>query len=195
MTRTILSSARIATMAPGAGYGIRDDHVIGVERGRIAFVAARDAVPAGWHDVARENFGGRLLTPAPIDCHTHLVFGGNRAKEFEMRLEGASYQEIARAGGGIVSTVAATRALSEDELVESALPRLDALIAEGVDDYSRDQLDEDYRHFCFAGIVVSVCAAMLVKRTERGDRMFLTMLDRHAQHAADCDGIGLLRAR
>ena len=132
MTRTILSSARIATMAPGAGYGIRDDHVIGIESGRIAFVAARDAVPAGWHDVAREDFGERLVTPAPIDCHTHLVFGGNRAKEFEMRLEGASYEEIARAGGGIVSTVAATRALSEDELVESALPRLDALIAEGV---------------------------------------------------------------
>ncbi|TAN05538.1 MAG: imidazolonepropionase, partial [Rhizobiaceae bacterium] len=78
-----------------------------------------------------DDCGGRLVTPALIDCHTHLVFGGNRAKEFEMRLEGASYEEIARAGGGIVSTVTATRALSEDELVQAALPRLDALIAEG----------------------------------------------------------------
>lgn len=69
------------------------------------------------------------------------------------------------------------------------------LVAEGVTDYARAQLDEDYRHFCFAGIVVSVCAAMLVKRTDRGDRMFLTMLDRHVRHALDCDGIGLLRAR
>jgi len=73
-----------------------------------------------------------LATPALIDCHTHLVFGGNRAREFEMRLQGATYEEIARAGGGIVSTVAQTRALSEDDLVAQALPRLDALIAEGV---------------------------------------------------------------
>src|SRR5690606_33883674 len=70
--------------------------------------------------------------PALIDCHTHLVFGGNRAREFEMRLKGASYEEIARAGGGIVSTVAATRAMNEEELVAAALPRLDALMAEGV---------------------------------------------------------------
>ena len=75
---------------------------------------------------------GRWITPGLIDCHTHLVYGGNRAHEFELRLQGASYEEIARAGGGIVSTVAATRAASEAELVASALPRLDALIAEGV---------------------------------------------------------------
>src|SRR5690606_26514311 len=88
--------------------------------------------PTGWEAVPEEGFGGRLATPALVDCHTHLVFGGDRAREFEMRLEGASYEEIARAGGGIVSTVAATRALTEDELVEAALPRLDRLIAEGV---------------------------------------------------------------
>ena len=75
---------------------------------------------------------GRWITPGLIDCHTHLVFGGNRAQEFEQRLAGASYEEIARAGGGINSTVAKTRAASEDELVAGALPRLDALIAEGV---------------------------------------------------------------
>ena len=75
---------------------------------------------------------GRLVTPGLIDCHTHLVFAGDRAAEFEMRLAGASYEEIARAGGGILSTVKATRAASEDALVAAALPRLDALIAEGV---------------------------------------------------------------
>ena len=74
---------------------------------------------------------GRLITPALIDCHTHLIFGGNRAREFEMRLAGATYEEIARAGGGIASSVRATNALSEDELVAQTLPRLDALLAEG----------------------------------------------------------------
>ena len=78
------------------------------------------------------DLGGRLVTPAFIDCHTHLVFGGNRALEFEMRLEGASYEQVARAGGGIVSSMSATRAANEDELVAQALPRLDAMIAEGV---------------------------------------------------------------
>ncbi|MDP3897024.1 MAG: imidazolonepropionase [Mesorhizobium sp.] len=117
-------------MEPGDGaYGLIARGAIGIESGRIAFAGD---IPAGWQDVEREDFGGRLATPALIDCHTHLVFGGNRAREFEMRLKGATYEEIARAGGGIVSTVAATRALSEDELVDAALPRLDRLIAEGV---------------------------------------------------------------
>jgi imidazolonepropionase len=129
MTRRILANLRIATMVHGStAYGLIDG-AIGLEGGRIAFVGA---VPADWQGVEAEDFAGRLATPALIDCHTHLVFGGNRAKEFEMRLEGATYEEIARAGGGIVSTVAQTRALSEDELVAQALPRLDALLAEGV---------------------------------------------------------------
>jgi imidazolonepropionase len=89
-------------------------------------------LPSEWRRGWRADLGGRLVTPALIDCHTHLVFGGNRANEFRMRLEGASYEEIARAGGGIVSTMKATRALGESALVEAALPRLDALIAEGV---------------------------------------------------------------
>ncbi|MCV0394824.1 MAG: imidazolonepropionase [Rhizobiaceae bacterium] len=112
----------------GAPYGMAKG-AIGIEGDRVAWVGE---APSGWESADRQDHSGRLATPALIDCHTHIVFGGDRAREFEMRLEGASYEEIARAGGGIVSTVAATRALSEDELVEAALPRLDALIAEGV---------------------------------------------------------------
>ncbi len=131
--RRILTDLAIATLQPGgAPYGLLARGAVGVEDGRIAWVAAADDVPADWRGAETETFGGRLMTPALVDCHTHLVFGGDRAREFEMRLEGASYEEIARAGGGIVSTVAATRALSEDELVAQALPRLDRLIAEGV---------------------------------------------------------------
>jgi imidazolonepropionase len=128
MTRRILDHLRIASMPPGSDRELTDG-AIGIEGGRIAFVGA---IPADWRSVEREDFAGRVATPALIDCHTHLVFGGNRAREFEMRLEGATYEEIARAGGGIVSTVAQTRALTEDELVAQALPRLDALTAEGV---------------------------------------------------------------
>ncbi|WP_157019693.1 imidazolonepropionase [Mesorhizobium xinjiangense] len=133
MPRNILSGLRIATMDKGdTAYGLVERGSIGLEDDRIVWVTAGNAVPSDWRGVEIEDFGGRLATPALIDCHTHLVFGGNRAKEFEMRLEGASYEEVARAGGGIVSTVAATRAMGEDALVEDALPRLDALIGEGV---------------------------------------------------------------
>ena len=129
----ILINATIATMAEGgSAYGLIENGAVAINDGRIAWVGAMTERPAEWHGVEIDDLGGRLLTPALIDCHTHLVFGGNRAKEFEMRLEGATYEEIARAGGGIVSTVKATRTLSEDELVEVALPRLDALVAEGV---------------------------------------------------------------
>ncbi|MGN6584576.1 MAG: imidazolonepropionase [Rhizobiaceae bacterium] len=129
----ILTNATIATMAEGGrAYGLIEKGAIAIDEGRIAWVGGAAERPAEWHGVEIDDLGGRLVTPALIDCHTHLVFGGNRAKEFEMRLEGATYEEIARAGGGIVSTVKATRALSEEELVEVALPRLDALIAEGV---------------------------------------------------------------
>ena len=122
MNETRLVNARIATMTDG--YGLVDGGVL-IRDGQIAEVGAAVRGPG-------EDMGGRLITPGLIDCHTHIVFGGDRAREFEMRLEGASYEEIARAGGGIVATVAATRAASEDELVAQALPRLDALIAEGV---------------------------------------------------------------
>lgn len=100
--------------------------------GRIAWVGPDAERPNTALDAEEIDLGGRLVTPGLIDCHTHLVHGGDRAREFELRLAGASYEEIARAGGGIVSTVAATRAAGEDGLVQSALPRLDHLIAEGV---------------------------------------------------------------
>lgn len=121
-------------MARGAAgnYGLIDAGAIAIEDGRVAFAGPADALSEGWRDAEAEHLDGRLVTPALIDCHTHLVFGGNRANEFEMRLNGATYEEIARAGGGILSTVKATRALSEEDLVKAALPRLDALIAEGV---------------------------------------------------------------
>jgi len=128
MTRRVLDNLRIATMAAPTGWGMVDG-AIGMDGDRIGFIGT---IPPDWQDVDREDFSFRLATPALIDCHTHLVFGGSRAREFEMRLEGATYEEIARAGGGIVSTVAQTRALGEDDLVAQALPRLDALLAEGV---------------------------------------------------------------
>ena len=123
-------NARLATMA-GEGLGEVADGVVASRDGRIVFVGPAVAAPAL---DARERIdcGGRWITPGLIDCHTHLVYAGDRAREFELRLAGASYEEIARAGGGIVSTMQATRAASEAELVASALPRLDALLAEGV---------------------------------------------------------------
>jgi imidazolonepropionase len=126
---------RLATMAPGgAAYGAIADGAIGVAGGRIVFVGERDALPAPPDRLAAivHDGGGRWMTPGLIDCHTHLVFAGARAREFELRLTGASYEEIARAGGGIVSTVAATRAADDDALLAAALPRLDAFLREGV---------------------------------------------------------------
>ena len=102
---------------------------IAAREGRIVYAGSRADFPADADAAERVDCEGRWITPGLVDCHTHLVYGGNRAHEFELRLKGASYEEIARAGGGIVSTVAATRKASEAELVASALPRLDALIA------------------------------------------------------------------
>lgn len=133
MARQIITGIRLAAMtAGGAPYGLVEDAAVAIEDGRIVFAGERAALPQGWSDAPAQDYGGRLATPALIDCHTHIVYGGHRAREFEMRLQGASYEEVARAGGGIVSTVSATRELSEDALVAGALPRLDALIAEGV---------------------------------------------------------------
>ncbi|MCK0195878.1 imidazolonepropionase [Ancylobacter sp. 6x-1] len=124
--------ARLATLAPGReAMGVVEDGLVASRDGRILYAGpAQDAPTFRPGEVIRCE--GRWITPGLIDCHTHLVHGGNRAHEFELRLAGASYEEIARAGGGIVSTMKATREASVDSLVASALPRLDALLAEGV---------------------------------------------------------------
>ncbi|MCA3601346.1 MAG: imidazolonepropionase [Methylobacterium sp.] len=127
----VLRNARLVTMA-GEGMGIIEGGAVVVAGGRIVFAGAENDLPTGLGDAEIMDCEGRVVTPGLVDCHTHLVFGGNRAREFEMRLDGASYEEIARAGGGILSTVRATRAASEDALIASALPRLDALMNEGV---------------------------------------------------------------
>ena len=127
-------NARLATMVAGPGYGEIRDGAIAVRGGRIAWVGARAALPASLQTAStrEHDAGGRWITPGLIDCHTHLVYAGSRAGEFEQRLNGATYEEIARAGGGIRSTVAATRAASEAALLEASKPRLRALAAEGV---------------------------------------------------------------
>lgn len=128
----IWHNARLATMrADRPDLGEIEHGVVAMRGGRIVHAGAAADFPADADAIERTDCEGRWITPGLVDCHTHLVYGGNRAHEFELRLKGASYEEIARAGGGIVSTVAATRKASEDELVAGALPRLDALIAEG----------------------------------------------------------------
>lgn len=130
----IVRNARIATLDPRIGVGtlgILERGAIAAQDGRIVHVGPQSEMQALEAETLIDA-EGRWVTPGLIDCHTHIVHGGNRAGEWEMRLEGASYEEVARAGGGIVSTVRATRAASEEELAASALSRLDALLAEGV---------------------------------------------------------------
>ncbi|SFO62724.1 imidazolonepropionase [Cohaesibacter marisflavi] len=133
VTRLLIKNATLATMVTGAEpYGLIPDGALAIENETIAYCGPLATLPEDMKDWPSRDVDGALVTPALVDCHTHIVFGGNRAREFEMRLEGATYEEIARAGGGIVSTVTATRAASEDDLLASALPRVDTLIAEGV---------------------------------------------------------------
>jgi imidazolonepropionase len=125
---TILHNATLATMT--AGYGLVEGGSVVIEEDRILWAGPEAAMPAASGE--RFDLGGRLVTPGLIDCHTHLVFAGDRAREFELRLQGATYEEVARAGGGILSTVRATRAASEDALLAAALPRVDQMLAQGV---------------------------------------------------------------
>ena len=128
----LLTNLTVATMAGDAPYGLIEGACIALNGDRIDWVGRHSELPPEFAALETKDCGGRLATPAFIDCHTHIVSGGNRAREFEMRLQGATYEEIARAGGGIVSTVKATREATEDALLATALPRVDALIAEGV---------------------------------------------------------------
>lgn len=128
----LLTNAKLATLVGDAPYGMIESGAVVIEVGKIVWAGPQAELPEQYTSLKAHDLGGRLVTPGLIDCHTHVVSGGNRAKEFEMRLNGATYEEVARAGGGIVSTVKSTRAASEDQLLADALPRVDALIAEGV---------------------------------------------------------------
>jgi imidazolonepropionase len=128
----LLTNARIATLVDNQSYGLIECGAVALKGAQIAWVGAESDLPSEYRGGAQLDLGGRLVSPALIDCHTHVVFGGNRAAEFEWRLNGASYEEVARAGGGIVSTVAATRDASENTLLQDALRRVDALMSEGV---------------------------------------------------------------
>jgi imidazolonepropionase len=130
----LVVNARLVTLDAEAGYGIVEDGALGWRDGRLAYVGARDRLPAAEDMLAAEvvDAGGDCVTPGLVDCHTHVVFAGDRASEFEQRLQGSSYEAIARAGGGILSTVRHTRAATEDALLAQSLPRAAALRADGV---------------------------------------------------------------
>ena len=130
----LLVNARLVTLAGDAGYGVIEDGALGWHDGILVFAGHRTDLPAPPASLADERVDaqGEWVTPGLIDCHTHVVFGGDRAGEFEQRLQGASYEDIARSGGGIVSTVRATRAASEDDLFAQSLPRARALRDDGV---------------------------------------------------------------
>jgi imidazolonepropionase len=129
----IWRNARLATLAPGrAGLGTIEDGLLACRDGLLIYAGPAGAAPAGLEALQVKDCGGRWITPGLIDCHTHLVHAGSRANEFEQRLNGVSYEAIARSGGGILSTVNATRAASESQLLAESLPRLDALLAEGL---------------------------------------------------------------
>ncbi len=131
--RLLITNVSIARMdAKDSGYGLLCDGALLIDGDRIGWVGRAKDVDPGLRDTRQLDGNGCVLTPALIDCHTHIVHGGNRAREFEMRLEGASYEDISRAGGGIISTVMATREADEETLLAEALKRADALIAEGV---------------------------------------------------------------
>ncbi|TVQ83953.1 MAG: imidazolonepropionase [Micavibrio sp.] len=188
MSDAIRINARIATMAEEDGYGIIENGALQVRDGKIAWIGTMDDLPD-----APEKLGGKVIdmqqrwiTPALIDCHTHLVYGGNRSGEFEMRLNGATYEEIARAGGGILSTVTATNAASEETLYQSALKRLQALAAEGA---TTVEIKSGY------GLSTKGEAKMLRVATrlrdETGLRILRTFLGAHAlppEYKEDKDG-------
>ena len=129
----IWRNAHLATLAPGLpGLGIVDRGLVASREGLIVYAGPEDAAPAGLSSDIDTDCEGRLITPGLIDCHTHLVYAGTRSGEFEQRLNGVSYEAIAKQGGGILSTVNATRAATETQLMAESLPRLEALLAEGV---------------------------------------------------------------
>jgi imidazolonepropionase len=129
----LLVGARLITLADATGYGLVEDAALGWSDGRLDYVGPASDLPTAWRNARSVvDMQGRWISPGLIDCHTHAVFAGDRAGEFEQRLQGASYEDIARAGGGILSSVRATRAASEDELLQASLARVRALLRDGV---------------------------------------------------------------
>ena len=128
----LYNNAQIATMTSDKPYGLIENGAVVISAGLIQWVGPEKDLPLEFAGISEKDLEGRLVTPALIDCHTHLVYGGSRATEFELRLKGASYEEISRSGGGILSTVTATRDATEEELFKQSLPRFDALLGEGV---------------------------------------------------------------
>ncbi|WP_311270194.1 imidazolonepropionase [Sphingobium sp. WCS2017Hpa-17] len=176
--------ARLATMT-NDDMGLVEDGLIASSDGIILYAGPASIAPA-WDAADVVDCGGRWITPGLIDCHTHLIHGADRAQEFEMRLAGASYEEIARTGGGILSTMRATRAASEDALVAHALPRLDALIAEGV---TTVEVKSGYG-LCAESEIRMLRAARRLCR-ERRVGITTTFLGAHAlppEYADDADG-------
>ncbi len=173
MSQTLFTNATLACVDGDFDYGLRDDSALLVEADQIAWLGPMAECPAS-SGAEIVDCQQRLLTPGLIDCHTHLVYGGDRADEFERRLEGASYAEIAAAGGGIVSTVNATRAVSTDELFEQALPRARQLMSEGV---TTLEVKSGYGLDCDSEIKMLRVAGML--ETELGLRVQKTFLGAH----------------
>ena len=132
MPSQLITNARLVTLDKKAGYGLIEKGTIAIKDGRIVWTGSDENLPEKFLTYPKEDIQGRLITPAPIDCHTHIIYGGDRAKEFEMRLMGATYEEISKSGGGIISTVLATRNSNREELIKKALIRLDQMIAQGV---------------------------------------------------------------
>jgi imidazolonepropionase len=128
----LFKNATIATMTNQGSYGLIECGALSIKDGKIDWVGKVSEIPSEFLHSKSEDLDGRLVTPGLIDCHTHIVYGGNRSVEFEMRLNGASYEDVARAGGGIISTVSDTRLSSIEDLVKDSLPRVDQLISEGV---------------------------------------------------------------
>src|SRR5438105_3830308 len=181
---TLWHNARLVTLASGSpGLGVVENGLVAAMGATIVYAGAAGEAPT-LDPEARVNCEGRWITPGLIDCHTHLVFAGNRAGEFEMRLCGASYEEIARTGGGILATVEATRRATDEELITAALPRLDTLIAEGTTtveiksgygltlDGERKQLRvaKTLGHERNIGIVTTFLAAHALPPEMQGDR-------------------------
>lgn len=174
MWDSIHYNANLITLADDSGYGLIEGGAIGVKDSKITFVGVPNDTPEKLA-IKTYDVGCKFIAPAFIDCHTHLVYGGSRAKEFELRLEGASYEEIARGGGGIISTVKATREASEDELFDAALKRMKILIDQGVQGF---EIKSGY------GLDTETEAKMLVVatrlRNETGLRVQRTFLGAHA---------------